>query len=200
MTSSGHLGEEAITQLATIARQAGHARSLAEDLLILARIEAHELGVARDTMVIGDVVTAAVERALPRARLRSGTIEVSGTAGATVTGDTALVSRVLDNLLTNAIAYSVRRPVVTVTIATVADSVQVGVQDNGPGVAEDERERIFARFVRGSGHSSVQGSGLGLYLSRECAQVMGGSLTLEATGAQGGSRFVLTLPAAPTAT
>jgi two-component system sensor histidine kinase KdpD len=193
---TAHLDDEANQQLATIRRQAGHARSLAEDLLILARIESHDLGVAHDKMVIGEVVTAAVERALPRARLRSGTIEMTGTDGAQAVGDTALVSRVLDNLLANAIAYSVRRPVVTLTIATDDDTVQVRVQDNGPGVIELDRERIFARFARGSAHGAVQGSGLGLYLSRECAQVMGGDLVLEETGAQEGSRFVLTLPAA----
>jgi len=193
---AAHLGDEATKQLATIRRQAGHARDLAEDLLILARIESHDLGVARDVMVVGDVVSAAVERALPRARLRSGSIETVGADAMQAVGDTALVSRVLDNLLANAIAYSVRRPVITVTITSAGDMVQVGVQDNGPGVAEDEREHIFARFARGTGHGSVQGSGLGLYLSRECAQVMGGDLTLEESGADAGSRFVLTLPAA----
>ncbi len=192
---AAHLDEEATKQLATIRRQAGHARDLAEDLLILARIESHDLGVARDIMSIGELVSAAVDRAQPRARLRSGTIEMSGTDTAQAVGDTALVSRVLDNLLANAIAYSVRRPVVTLTIATEAGRVHVRVQDNGPGVTEEDRERIFARFARGTGHGAVQGSGLGLYLSRECAQVMGGDLILEETGVDAGSRFVLTLPA-----
>ena len=193
---AARLDEEAAKQLATIRRQAAHARTLAEDLLILARIESHDLGVAHDVMVIGEVVAAAVERALPRARLRSGSIERRGADAAQAVGDTALVSRVLDNLLANAIAYSVERPVVTLTIAADVGKVQVRVQDNGPGVADDERDRIFARFVRGAGHGSVQGSGLGLYLSRECAQRMGGDLVLEETGAKSGSRFVLTLPAA----
>ncbi len=193
---SAHLGEEAVKQLAIIRRQASHARNLAEDLLILARIESHDLGVAHDVMVVGEVAAAAIERALPRARLRSGNIEMHGDDAARVVGDTALVSRVLDNLLTNAIAYSVRRPTVTLSIARSDGSVQVHVQDNGPGIDEEERERIFARFARGTGHGAVQGSGLGLYLSRECARRMGGDLVLEESGAQSGSRFLLTLPAA----
>ncbi len=191
-----HLDEEASKQLATIRRQADHARRLAEDLLILARIESHDLGVAHDTMVIGEVVGAAIERALPRARLRGGSIEMRGEDAAQAVGDTALVSRVLDNLIANAVAYSLQRPMVSVAIAAEHGEVQVRVQDNGPGVREDERERIFARFARGAGQGSVQGSGLGLYLSRECAQRMGGDLVLEETVAQAGSRFLLTLPAA----
>ena len=110
---AAHLDEEANTQLATIRRQAGHARSLAEDLLILARIESHDLGVARDVMVIGEVVARGHRAcaAAGAAALRHHRGERR--RGATAAGDTALVSRVLDNLLTNAIAYSVRRPVVT---------------------------------------------------------------------------------------
>jgi signal transduction histidine kinase len=190
-----HLDEEPAKQLATIRRQADHARRLAEDLLILARIESHDLGLAHDTMVIGEVVGVAIERALPRARLRAGTIEMRGADAAQAVGDTALVSRVLDNLIANAIAYSVKRPAVFVTIAAENGEVQVRVQDNGPGIREDERERIFARFARGTGQGSVQGSGLGLYLSRECARRMGGDLVLE-DSAQAGSRFLLTLPTA----
>ncbi|MBJ7596065.1 MAG: GAF domain-containing protein [Candidatus Dormibacteraeota bacterium] len=191
-----HLDEESAKQLATIRRQAAHARTLAQDLLTLARIESHDLGVAHDRLIVGELVTAAIERALPRSRLRSGTIEMHGVEAVQAVGDTALVSRVLDNLLANAIAYSVRRPVITVTVAAENRTVAVRVQDNGPGVGEDERERIFARFARGAGHGAVQGSGLGLYLSRECAQRMGGDLVLEESGAEAGSRFLLTLPAA----
>jgi signal transduction histidine kinase len=190
-----HLDDEAQRQLATIRRQAGHARTLAEDLLILARLESHELGVAREVIVIGEVVGAAIERALPRARLLSGIVEMSGADGARAAGDTALVSRVLDNLITNAIAYAGRRPIVAVTMAADDGTVEVRVQDNGPGIHDDERERIFARFARGRRHGAVQGSGLGLYLSRECARRMGGNLILEESGPEAGSRFLLTLPA-----
>jgi signal transduction histidine kinase len=193
---AAHLDEESGKQLATIRRQAAHARSLAEDLLILARIESHDLGVAHEMVAIGDIAVQAIERALPRARLRSGRIELSGTPAGRVIGDTALVSRILDNLLANAVAYSVRPPIVTLTIAADQRRVEVRVQDNGPGVSDEDRGRIFARFVRGAGRGAVQGSGLGLYLSRECAQRMGGDLVLEASDPDAGSRFLLTLPAA----
>jgi signal transduction histidine kinase len=70
------------------------------------------------------------------------------------------------------------------------------VQDNGPGVIEDERERIFARFARGTHIGGTKGSGLGLHLSRECARRMGGELVLEESSPDTGSRFRLSLPAA----
>jgi signal transduction histidine kinase len=182
-------------QLATIRRQAEHARTLAEDLLILARIESHDLGVAGDLLTAGELVTASIERLLPRARLRSGSISVRGSEEAQMFGDRALVSRVIDNLIGNAIVYSVDRPDITVTIAADSGWVSIRVQDSGPGIHDDEHERIFGRFVRGAGASKIHGSGLGLYLSRECARRMGGDLVLEATGPAIGSRFRLSLPA-----
>jgi signal transduction histidine kinase len=183
-------------QLATIRRQAEHARTLAEDLLILARIESHDLGVAGDILTAGELVTASIDRLLPRARLRSGTISVQGSEEAQMLGDRALVSRVIDNLIGNAIVYSVDRPDITVTIAADSGWVNIRVQDSGPGIHDDEHERIFGRFVRGAGAGAIHGSGLGLYLSRECARRMGGDLVLEATGPAIGSRFRLSLPAA----
>ncbi len=193
---AANLDEEGERQLATIRRQAGHARALAEDLLVLARIESDELGVAREPVALGDVVAAAVERALPRARLRAGTIEVAGLEDASASADAALLSRILDNLLSNAIAYAVERPRIVITTSADPDCVYVSVQDNGPGVIEDERERIFARFARGTHIGGTKGSGLGLHLSRECARRMGGELVLEESSPDTGSRFRLSLPAA----
>jgi signal transduction histidine kinase len=193
---SGRLDTEVERQLETIRRQATHARALAEDLLILAQLESDELGVSHDSIVVADVVSAAIERALPRARLRSGAIEMPDAADVHAAGDARLAARVLDNLLANAVAYATEAPLITVTITSAEDVVAVRVQDNGPGIDDDERERVFARFARGRHTAATRGTGLGLYLSRECARRMGGDLVLEETASGAGSRFLLTLPAA----
>ena len=185
---------ENVRQLSTIRRQAEHARTLTDDLLTLARLESDELGVANEWFAVRDVVRPAIERALPLARLRSGSIEMDDRGAVRALGDTALTARVVDNLLANAIAYSDRPPQIVVTIAGDRGRALVRVADNGPGVAEDDRERIFARFARGSRSSGIRGTGLGLYLSRECARRMNGDVVLEET-ADTGSRFLLTLPA-----
>ncbi|MEO8897586.1 MAG: ATP-binding protein [Candidatus Dormibacter sp.] len=188
--------DDAAAQVATIRRQATYAKGLAEDLLILARLESDDLGVASEVVRLSDMVAAAVERALPRARLRSGDIEVRVSDDARARADPALVGRVLGNLLTNAVAYAVDAPHVCVTISSEGPRAMVRVEDNGPGVPDDEQERIFARFSRGSRGATVQGTGLGLYLSRECARRMGGELVLESSSAGTGSRFLMTLPGA----
>jgi K+-sensing histidine kinase KdpD len=155
---------DAARQVATIRRQAAYAKRLAEDLLILARLESDGLGVASEVVPLAD---------------------------------SALVARVLGNLLTNAVAYSLDAPRVRVTVTSEAGRAMVAVEDNGPGIPDDEHERIFARFARGSRGATVQGTGLGLYLSRESARRMGGDLVLESSTPGTGSRFLLTLPASP---
>jgi signal transduction histidine kinase len=145
---------------------------------------------------LSEVAAAAVDRAQPRARLRGGDIELNASGDARARGDPALVARVIGNLLSNAVAYAVDAPRVRVTVSSEAGRAMLRVEDNGPGIPDDEQERIFARFSRGSRAVTVQGTGLGLYLSRECARRMGGELELESSTAQTGSRFLLTLPAA----
>jgi signal transduction histidine kinase len=73
----------------------------------------------------------------------------------------------------------------------------VSVQDGGPGIAAEDRERIFGRFERGRDTAEDSGFGLGLAIGRELAQRMEGDLRLAA--ADGGACFVLTLVAAPAA-
>src|SRR5262249_35279191 len=75
--------------------------------------------------------------------------------------------------------------------------VRLAVRDFGPGIAEEERERVFEPFVRGERQrdGAIAGLGLGLHLARTLTRAQGGELTCEA-GEGGGARFVVTLPAA----
>lgn len=196
MSTDHKLDPEVERQLATIRRQSAHARTLADDLLILARLESDDLGVAAEVVSLREIAAGAVERALPRARLRDGEITLDADDDVQAVADAALVARVLSNLITNAVAYSVEAPRVRVGVGQAGGRATVSVADNGPGIPDADRERIFARFARGSRSTAVQGSGLGLYLSRECARRMGGDIVLDETAPGSGSRFVLSLPLA----
>ena len=187
---------EVAQQLTAIRRQAEHARLLAEDLLILARLESDALGVSHTRVALRAVLTDAGERARARAALRSGTVQLRTDGDLDVLGDRDLVARILDNLLGNAIVYSSTPPDISVVAGHDGDDVVVRVQDTGVGVPEEDRERIFARFTRGSRAAGTRGTGLGLYLSRECARRMGGDLVLEEDARPVGSSFLLRLPAA----
>ena len=98
---------------------------------------------------------------------------------------------VLDNAVTNAVRHG-RAEKVLVTVATDADAVTITVDDDGNGVPESERTSVFERFVRGSG-SLAEGSGLGLAVVAQQADLHGGSATLT-DGPLGGARLTLRLP------
>jgi two-component system sensor histidine kinase KdpD len=102
---------------------------------------------------------------------------------------------VLVNLLENALKFSSPTDPVEVSAAAEPGHVVVRVRDQGPGVAEADRERIFDAFERGSGMG--RGSGLGLAIARGFAEANGGRVWVEPTGADAaGSTFALALPAA----
>jgi len=101
--------------------------------------------------------------------------------------------RVLEYLLENAAKYSPAGGSIRITGRRSGAHVSIAVTDDGPGVPAEWRERIFEPFVRGD--DSERGSGIGLFAARHLARSMAGDLSVEA-GPEGGSRFVLRLPAA----
>jgi signal transduction histidine kinase len=73
----------------------------------------------------------------------------------------------------------------------------VTISDHGPGVSAGDRERLFTRFTRGATHTSGDGTGLGLYVSRQLLRTMGGELWLESARKGIGASFTLSLPGEP---
>ncbi|SMQ18992.1 Signal transduction histidine kinase [Streptomyces sp. Ag82_O1-12] len=156
---------------------------LAADLLLLARLDAGErLGDARV-----DLAGLAREAAEGRTGVTvdAEAVEVAGSRGQ--------LGRVLANLLDNAQRHA--RSAVTVNVRREGDRAVVGVADDGDGVPEDDRERIFERFVRLDAARSRDdgGAGLGLAIARDVAVRHGGTLTA-GRGPAGGALFELRLP------
>jgi signal transduction histidine kinase len=81
-----------------------------------------------------------------------------------------------------------------------AGQLAVTIADNGPGVAAEDRERIFERYERGTAGAGAEGTGLGLYVSRSLCRAMGGDLVLEPAGMAPGAAFTVLLPGEPPAT
>jgi two-component system, OmpR family, sensor kinase len=109
--------------------------------------------------------------------------------------DELAISEIMENLLSNAIKYGEHKPI-ELTLTATDDSAQIVVRDNGIGIDGKDQDRIFERFervVRREGHS---GFGIGLWLTRNLAESMGGSIT--AIGKPGtGSVFTVKLPIKP---
>lgn len=109
-------------------------------------------------------------------------------------GDEVWVEQILSNLLSNAMKYSPADLPIEVAVTEAIDAIEVSVTDRGPGIPENEMERIFERFKRLGDHMtrSQGGTGLGLYIARQLARAIGGELTVRCTAGQGAT-FMLRL-------
>jgi signal transduction histidine kinase len=167
---------------------------LATDLLLLARLDAGERPPAQGRVDLGELAREQV--ALTRTVDGSGRVPVRTglLAEAEVAGSGRQLARVLANLIDNAQRHATTEVVVSVRAADDGRAV-LEVADDGDGVPEDQRERIFERFVRLDGARSRDdgGTGLGLAIARDLARRHGGTLT--ATAREGrGAVFSLELP------
>jgi signal transduction histidine kinase len=192
----GHLEPAALKAIRVIASKAREGQEIATALLTVARLERDALAVERAPFTVAPLLEWVAERARPRAELTGIRLAVTCSPDLRAEGDATLTGRILDNLVNNAITYSDPQGDVQVSAQLSGEMVTVRVGDRGIGIAEADRERIFERFARGPGAERAAGTGLGLYLSRECARRMGGDLVLESSAPGEGSTFLLSLPAA----
>jgi signal transduction histidine kinase len=112
--------------------------------------------------------------------------------------DADQLDQVLWALLDNAVKYGERSPVaVEIAAEQPSQRLRLTIADGGQGVPEADRARLFGRFQRGSSTEADEGSGLGLYVSRELCRAMDGDLVLEPTTRGRGAAFSVYLPGEP---
>jgi signal transduction histidine kinase len=166
---------------------------IVEDLLLLTRIDEGSARARSEPVDVDDLVFAEAARVRDTTALRVDTERVS--AGR-VLGDRERLDRLLHNLVDNAARHA--RSVVALSLETKGADVVLAIEDDGPGVPEPERERVFDRFVRldSSRERDEGGSGLGLSIVREIAALHGGTVAI-ADARLGGARVEVRLPAGP---
>lgn len=116
-----------------------------------------------------------------------------------VTGDAKKISTIVDNLISNAVKYSPRLGKIQITLRSERGYARLDVIDEGQGIPEDERDKIFDTFYQGAppeeGRQHVRGSGLGLAITREYVHAHGGKITAtDRKDGKRGTRFVVWLP------
>ena len=113
-----------------------------------------------------------------------------------ILADASSISRVVRNLLDNALKFTPKGGSVTVRVATSLEKVQLAVTDTGPGISDDDRRYLFERFYRGAtGRGYSRSTGLGLYLCKQIVQHHNGTITCAPESVKGSS-FVLEFPRA----
>ncbi|GGO14037.1 hypothetical protein GCM10011574_34040 [Microbispora bryophytorum] len=173
--------------LETLLDQVDRLQTITEDILSIARMP-HCPPAEWRQLDLAALVKAEIARRADRHPVR-----LRITHGATVTAVPSQISRLLANLLNNAQRHSSR--VVCVEVQAEPTAVELAVSDDGPGIAEADREQVFQRFTRldDARRLDRHGTGLGLAIARDIAQAHQGTLRVEESTA-GGARFVLRLP------
>jgi two-component system sensor histidine kinase TctE len=172
------------------------ASQLAAQLLVLARAEgAGATGGDTERFDLRDIAATAVQQWVPRALARSIDLGFA-LEPAPLCGNPLLMAELLNNLIDNAIRYTPHGGAVTVCTGHADGEVFVSVEDNGNGIPEEARDRVFERFYRVPG-TPGEGSGLGLAIVHEVAERHRGIVGLEAR-AGGGARFTARFPAPAT--
>jgi two-component system OmpR family sensor kinase len=172
-------------------RSARRMRELVSDLLILARSDAQEAR-AREPVDLTVLVRAALAEAAPVAIEHEFTLSVP--EDLVLLGSPHDLHRLTLNLVENAAIHTPPGTHISIVATETDGSVVLSVEDNGPGIPEEIRERVFDRFVSGGKSETGGGTGLGLALVKAVAESHGGSVSYEPVDG-GGSRFLVSLPA-----
>ncbi|MGA8038717.1 MAG: HAMP domain-containing sensor histidine kinase [Acidimicrobiia bacterium] len=191
VASRTSLGGEELDELnGIIAVQSRELAELVEDLLVASRAEFGNLSIKPQDMSLMTEVESVV-RGIRESHPTDKVIAVGGDSDVVAWADPLRCRQVIRNLLTNAIRYGGTR--IAVVVRRLGDLAQVVVIDDGDGVSEAEAELIFERYYRSDQSPTQPGSvGIGLAVSRQLAEMMGG--TLRYVGADGEPRFELSLP------
>jgi signal transduction histidine kinase len=173
---------------------------IVDDLLTASRIEAGTVPGRVVDYDLREVARQAIRKASPQAELLNAELLLHlGEDPVFVRADPSHLARIVDHLVSNALAYSRGRPWVRVAVNREEEAV-LTVEDRGVGIPPEMWERVFEQFVRleGVGETLQPGTGLGLYISRELARRQGGELEVVDSGPGRGSTLALRLkPAGP---
>lgn len=181
----------------SIEAQTARLNDLVNDLLDVSRIQAGKLNLQRTMVPLMPLVTKAIQHWKPASDHHTLTLGMDmPTQEVTGHWDARRVEQILNNLIGNALKYSPEGGKVDVWVQVDEQKRQVlvRVRDEGMGIPPEALPHLFERFYRAGNVSSIGGTGLGLYISRELAVAHGGDLWAESAGLAKGSTFFLRLP------
>jgi K+-sensing histidine kinase KdpD len=170
-----------------------------EALTKLARIDAGELNLRTELCAVDEIIAAALRRAEPRTRDHQVELWIEDELPR-VKVDEPAVSEVIYILVDNAAKYSPSGSTIRVSAHPRGNAVYVSVEDEGPGIQSEMRERVFERFFRATRDGDLSdrraaGSGMGLAIAHGIVQAHGGRIWIEDAAGHTGAKFVVELPA-----
>lgn len=198
MKLPGPLNDEQERQLNLVRGNARHLLSLINDLLNLAKIEAGKVEVSREPTECASLVREIATSLLPQAEAKGLALHVDTPAdGLVFRTDRRSLSQIVINLTNNAIKFTESGSVHLKLLVTENDGQRqmcISIADTGPGIRAEEMNTLFEAFIQGqaSRRQGVEGTGLGLHLSRKLASLLGGEIHCQSEFGKG-STFTLVL-------
>jgi len=210
MDAGRNLSETQKDNVEEILKAGRHLLSLINEVLDLARVETGNIELNMGPVSLSMTIIESVQLVAPLAEARGIDIELL-CEGETVTGealpcrdlvvqaDATRLKQVIVNLLSNAIKYNHKGGRVSVACTHAEEAgIRVAVTDTGPGLSEQQQEKLFVAFDRlGAEQSNIEGTGIGMVIARSITELMGGRIGVESRPGQG-STFWIELPAGET--
>lgn len=188
---------EKLGHLAIVGRNSERLLALVTDLLFAARLQYGRLELERSPVDLRNLVVQSVESAKPRAQAAAVQLDLKVEDVPEITGEPAKLAQLLDNLVSNAIKFTPRDGHVSVRLTSRPELIRIEVSDTGIGIPDQERERLFERFFRAQSalERQIQGTGLGLYISKAIVDAHDGRIGVDSVPGEG-TTFIVELPVA----
>lgn len=186
------LSERTRTYVSVAIERTDRLVALIQDLFDCSLLETGQLDIRPQRQLASELLESALGA---QAAARPGELRLDATENLAITVDPVRFDQLVNNLVTNAFRHG--EPPVEVTVRPTTDGVVIVVADEGPGIAPEDRDRIFGKFWQGStGHARlVEGAGLGLSLVQGLVALHGGRIEIDSAHADGrGARFTIWLP------
>jgi signal transduction histidine kinase len=195
---------EYVAALRAIATDSERLGQIVDDLLTLARADAGERPVGRESVYLDDIALDTANAATVVAQAKGVSLQIDDFEEAEVRGDSALLRQLVMILLDNAIKFTPRGGAVRVAVGTSDGQAVLTVDDDGAGIPSDQLPHVFERFYRGdpararqpSAHGAGEGAGLGLAIARWITDAHGATIELTSNGGVG-TRVDVTFPPPP---
>jgi signal transduction histidine kinase len=180
--------------LSTISMSAERLSGLVEDMLEVSRIEQGRMSINMETLSVEDEIDTAVATLMPVANKKKLNLMVEKEAVGMIQADPTRIRQIFDNIIGNAIKYTPEGSVV-IKLYQERGRQFIRVVDTGIGMSEEERKHLFQKFyrIRNSDTENIIGTGLGLWITKQIIEKMGGQITVESIKGVG-SHFILDFP------